>query len=119
MRNYAKLCYMGAVRLVRFFEDTDAVDTKNAFDAMDREWRQLWPSETPVPERRFLGRPVACITEKRTGEVKKSGPPVIPMVSVLRRPPHRSAFEEVPEVGEHVEETPYLPGPVWVPRAGE
>ena len=117
MRNYVKVCYQGIVRLVRFFDDTDDVDTKNAFDAADREWRQLWPPDTPVPKERFRGRPVPCTVEKRTGEVKRGLPPSIPVLSVFRRPLHKSMAQALPEVGEHMEEAPYLPGPIWCDTA--
>ena len=117
MRNYIKCCYLGMMRAIRFFEDTDAVDTRNAFDAMDREWRSLWPTGIPMPEKRFQGRPVACAREKKTGDIRRGPAPCVPMLSVFRRPVVHGPMDEVHLVGEHVAEAPYLPGPEWVSDA--
>jgi hypothetical protein len=113
MRNYVKCCYLGMMRAIRFFEDTDEVDTRNAFDAMDREWRALWPTGIPFPPKRFRGRPVAC-TADTTGELRRGPAPCVPQLSVFRAPPVKSPMAGVQCVGEHVEEACYLPGPTWV-----
>jgi hypothetical protein len=105
---------MGMMKCIRFFEDTDDADMRQAFDAVDREWRSLWPTGIPVPPSRFCGRPVACTRDKKTGELKRGATPVVPMVSVWRRPYVRSNMSDVPIVGEHVDEVCHLPGPLWV-----
>jgi hypothetical protein len=114
MRNYVKCCYLGMLRVIRFFEDTDEVDTRLAFEAVDREWRSLWPTGTPVPEKRFQGRPVCCTREKQRGELRRGVAPCVPMLSVFQRPVVKGPMGEVHLVGEHVAEAPYLPGGEWV-----
>ncbi len=119
MRNYIKLCYNGALRMIRFFEDGDDLDTQNAFEAVEREWRTLWPSDTPVPPKRFMSRPTACTTTPKTGKIIRGAAACVPLISVWRRPLLKGPLLELPAIGEHVEEAMYLPGPIWVEEAAE
>ena len=115
MRNYIKCCYLGMLKYQRFFEDTDELDTKNALEAAEREWRSLWPMNVPVPPKRFRTRPVACTVDK-DGEVKRSACHSVPMLAVHRRPEMKGPLRDLPMIGESVEEALYKAGPVWLPR---